>query len=86
LNAPEHEVEHEVEPPGDRLQVVGGGDPTAEELAAIVVALTPAAGGGTPHAARAAVPAWTAAALAEGVGGPAISRPGDLTTYGPRGS
>jgi hypothetical protein len=78
--------EHDPEQPGARLRVVGGGVPTSEELAAIVVALTPAGGSGAPDADRPAVPAWTAAALTEGVGGPAISRPSDLSAFGPRGS
>jgi hypothetical protein len=77
--------EHEVTSPGTRLEVVGGGDPTAEELAAIVVALTPA-GRGSSDVDRLTVPAWTAAALTEGVGGPAISRPSDLDTFDPRRS
>jgi hypothetical protein len=77
--------EHDPEQPGARLRVVAGGVPTSEELAAIVVALTPA-GGGAPDADRPAVPAWTAAALTEGVGGPAISRPSDLTAFGSPGS
>jgi hypothetical protein len=74
--------EHGPDQPGARLHVVGGGDPTSEELAAIVVALTPTGGGGGPDADRPAVPAWTAAALSESVGGPAISRPSDLVAFG----
>jgi hypothetical protein len=81
LSGPEHDPEQ----PGARLRVVGGGVPTSEELAAIVVALTPA-GGSAPDADRPAVPAWTAAALTEGVGGPAISRPSDLSAFGSPGS
>jgi hypothetical protein len=78
--------EHEPEQPSARLLVLGGGDPTAEELVAIVVALTPATGVGSSPTDRPAVLAWTAAALTEGVGGPAISRPSDLTTFAPRGA
>ncbi|MFP5310269.1 MAG: hypothetical protein ACLGIR_11925 [Actinomycetes bacterium] len=56
-------TEHAASP---QLRVVGGGAPTPEELAALIVALTPAGGG-----ADAAVPvaaAWSRAALLEGVG------------------
>jgi hypothetical protein len=77
--------EHDPERPGALLRIVGGGVPTSEQLAAIVVALTPA-GGSAPDADRPAVPAWTAAALTEGVGGPAISRPSDLSAFGSPGS
>jgi hypothetical protein len=69
-----------------RLEVVGGGTPTPEQLAAVVLALTPtaAADGERPNE-RPTVPAWTAAALAEGVGGPRVVLPADLTAPGPRG-
>jgi hypothetical protein len=74
-----------VEPDADeattpsRIEVVGGGTASAEELAALVVALTPVAGTVTETAERRpSMPAWTAAALREGVGGASVLRPSDL--------
>jgi hypothetical protein len=56
--------------------VVAGGQPDADELAALVIALTPVAVA-APVAPRGAPPLddrWTAAAIAEAVGGrPAVS-------------
>jgi hypothetical protein len=71
--------------PGGRVEVVGGGAASAEELAALVVALTPVAGpAASPNGpGRRAVPAWTAAALREGVGGAAVVRPSDLRELDP---
>jgi hypothetical protein len=48
-----------------RYVVVGGGEPTAEELAALAVALTPVV---VEDGAPAADPAWVRAALQEGIG------------------
>lgn len=62
------------------IQVLDG-HPTPEELAAVVVALTPVAAAppATAESAATAVPAWTRAALLEGVGGgPAVASPADL--------
>jgi hypothetical protein len=59
----------------DRFVVVTGGRPSDEELAALVVALTPSA----PHEpSERPVPAWSRAALLEGTGSLAITRPADL--------
>jgi hypothetical protein len=61
------------------LQLVGGGEPTPEELAAVLVALTPVGGDdggdGSP-----ATPAWTRAAMLEGIGGRPAASPADLAT------
>jgi hypothetical protein len=71
--------------PSSRVEVVGGGAASAEELAALVVALTPVAGPATGQngEGRPAVPAWTAAALREGVGGATVVRPSDLRELDP---
>ncbi len=63
-----------------RLVVTGGGRPTPEQLAAVVVALTPIA----EPAAPVGPPAWRRAALLEGVGGASVLAPGDLDGPGPR--
>jgi hypothetical protein len=70
-------------PPAARVEVRGGGEPTAEQLAALVVALTPTGGTDEPGAGRASVPAWTAAALREGVGGAQVLAPADLRELDP---
>jgi hypothetical protein len=65
--------------PDARIEVVRGGRVTAEQLAAVVVALSPVVV--DDAAARAAVdgpPAWARAALLEGVGLLPPSRPSDL--------
>lgn len=63
-----------------RIEVTQGGEPSAEQLAALVVALTPVqvrhAGEGASEPAR--TPAWARAALLEGAGGRAAVDPGDL--------
>lgn len=59
------------------------GNPTAAEVAALVVALTPA--GGDPAAEGTTgptLPSWTHAALLEGVGGPTVYAPADLPARG----
>lgn len=67
----------EVPAPNARIEVVGGGAVSAEELAAVVVALTPV-GGGDPSPGPAGPPAWARAALLEGVGYRMPTRPSDL--------
>ena len=60
--------------PKGRLVVTGGGLPTAEQIAAVVVALTP-----TAVETVAAGPApWHHAALLEGTGSPNVAAPADL--------
>jgi hypothetical protein len=71
--------------PAARVEVRGGGEPTPEQLAALVVALTPAGGADEPGAARPTVPAWTAAALREGVGRAQVLAPTDLRELDPHG-
>jgi hypothetical protein len=74
------------ERPLGRIEIRGGGVVAPEELAALVVALTPV-GGGEGHAAGAggrSVPAWTTAALSEGVGGPRVDDPGAVGSFGTR--
>ena len=66
------------EPTGPSIVVTGGGEPSAEELAAIVVALTPVVvEEGDQDGGRDDVPrGWNRAALIEGVGGrPSASLP-----------
>jgi hypothetical protein len=62
--------------PTARIEVVGGGAPTPEQLAALAVGLTPvaAAGGGPVELA----PAWARAGLIENVGHRRPQRPSDL--------
>jgi hypothetical protein len=66
-----------------RVEITGGGTPTPEQLAALVVALTPAAGA-APAAPADVVPAWKRAALREGTGGPRTAVPGELEDLVPR--
>jgi hypothetical protein len=68
----------DVQPPTARVEVRGGGAPTPEQLAALVVALTPSGGSDEPGGDRPTLPAWTAAALREGVGGAQVLVPADL--------
>lgn len=57
------------------FRVTGGGAVTAEELAAVTVALTPIAAT-TPAATSTVLSGWARAALVEGVGGrPPVSHP-----------
>lgn len=62
-------------PQSPSIVVTGGGDPTPEQLAALVIALTPVAGDGDGEPDN--VPrGWRRAALIEGVGGrPSASLP-----------
>jgi hypothetical protein len=66
-------------PPPLALRVVGGGEPTAEELAAVLVALTPTGGDGSGDGSP-TTPAWTRAAMLEGIGGRPAASPADLAT------
>jgi hypothetical protein len=66
-------------PPPLALRVVGGGEPTAEELAAILVALTPTGGDGGDERGP-TQPAWSRAAMLEGIGGRPAASPADLAT------
>jgi hypothetical protein len=66
------------------FEIRGGGTPPPEVLAALAVALTPSSLGDDAPV-RTAVPAWTAAALAEGVGARTAARPTDLTELAPGG-
>ncbi|MEX1162093.1 MAG: hypothetical protein WEB03_00790 [Nitriliruptor sp.] len=59
-----------------RIEVVGGGTVGAEQLAAVVVALTPS--GADDPSGDTAAPAWARAALLEGVGLLPPTRPSDL--------
>lgn len=67
----------------NRIEVVGGGVATAEQLAAVVVALTPVAGP-DEDAAVSDVPAWARAGLLENVGGRRVASRADLVTPGSR--
>ena len=59
------------------------GSPTAAEIAAVVVALTPVtAAADAPGVARTTLPAWTRAALLEGTGGASVHAPDELSTPG----
>jgi hypothetical protein len=59
-----------------RIEVVGGGTPTPEQLAALTVGLTPAAAASDGPAETA--PAWARAGLIENVGHRRPHRPIDL--------
>lgn len=56
------------EAPPLQVRVVGGGEPTSAQLAALVVALTPAGGDGDDASSRPR-PGWALATLHEGIGG-----------------
>jgi hypothetical protein len=71
------------QPPAARVEVLGGGEATPEQLAALVVALTPASGTDEPGEGRPTLPAWTAAALREGVGRAQVLAPADLHGFDP---
>lgn len=71
-NAPAHQD------PAARIEVVGGGVPSAAELAALTVALTPLGGADPDGAEVREAPAWARAALLEGIGHRRPSRPSDL--------
>lgn len=67
--------------PTARVEVVGGGTPSPEELAAVVVALTPVVVV-DDHRTAEAVPAWAQAALLENVGRTRVSSRAELTGPG----
>ena len=59
------------------------GSPTDGEIAAVVVALTPAAAGAdAPGVSPTTLPAWARAALLEGTGGARVHAPDELSTPG----
>jgi hypothetical protein len=62
--------------PTARIEVVGGGAPTVEQLAALAVGLTPT--GVTGDGPDELAPAWARAALIENVGHRRPLRPSDL--------
>lgn len=68
------------DPSPPRYVVVGGGDPTPEQIAALAVALTPVA---TPQQEPVATPAWLRAGLYEGVGLGIFSSPAELDLHAP---
>jgi hypothetical protein len=68
--------------PAPRYVVTGGGEPSRDELAAVVVALTPVAVVAR-DAGPARPPAWTRAALVEGVGHRTLVSAPDLDAAAP---
>ncbi len=76
-------MESELTSPAPALRVVAGGEPTPEELAALVVALTPT-GGGDAQGSHGPAP-WLRAAMIEGVGGRPPTSPADLAVADYRG-
>jgi hypothetical protein len=74
-------AEPEHERTNARIAFVGGGEPTPEEIAAIVVALTPVATPDSGGARRG--PAWLRASRLEGTGAPTVSSAADLATRAP---
>lgn len=60
--------------PRGRIVVTGGGDPTAEQIAAVVIALAPT----TVETVAAGPAPWHHAALLEGIGSPNVPAPADL--------
>lgn len=64
--------------PPPRYQVVGGGAPSPEQVAALVIALTPVAVAPPERAERRVAP-WAQAALLEGVGGRSLLSAADLS-------
>jgi hypothetical protein len=73
----------DLQPPAVRVEVRGGGTPTPEQLAALVVVLAPSGGPDGLDEGPPALPAWTAAALREGVGGAQVLAPADLRELDP---
>lgn len=75
---PEHDTGTRPDDRGDaapvRFVIDGGGTPGDDEIAALVVALTPV----DADAPDPGVDAWRRAALSEGVGGPRVLAPADL--------
>ena len=66
------------DPPG-RIVVTSGGAPTAEQIAAVVVALTPT----VVQTAPVGPPPWRRAAMLEGTGHPSVHAPADLDGVAP---
>lgn len=65
-------------PDTPRYEIVRGGTPTDEQLAALTVALTPVAPGPADAPTRPPAPAWARAAVLEHTGGRAAVSPADL--------
>ncbi|MDX1511438.1 MAG: acyl-CoA carboxylase subunit epsilon [Nitriliruptorales bacterium] len=57
------------------IRIVGGGEPTAEELAALTIALDALIDQSAEDAGGDAQSGWVLAALREGVGGPLVTAP-----------
>lgn len=64
-----------------RIEFVQGGVPSEEEVAAVVIALTPVDGGDADR--DAGPPSWRRAAIIEGLGGRPVSNARDLARRGP---
>jgi hypothetical protein len=79
------DTQQDLVPPAARVEVRGGGTPTPEQLAALVVALTPSGGTDESGDGRPTLPAWTAASLREGVGRAQVLAPADLRDLDPHG-
>lgn len=67
------------EPANTDIRIVGGGRPSAEQLAALVVALTPTPPSPAEETAPVREDPWRRAALIEGVGGRPPTSPADLS-------
>lgn len=65
----------------DRIEFTHGGVPSEEEVAAVVIALTPVDGGDAER--DAGPPPWRRAAIIEGLGGRPVSSAWDLARRGP---
>lgn len=77
-------MDSDQQPAGVDLRIVGGGEPTPGQLAALVIALTPAGDGGAGAPATAPAP-WRRAAVIEGVGGRPPVSPTDIDLADRRG-
>lgn len=64
-----------------RVEFREGGVPSPEEVAAVVIALTPVDGGDADR--DAGPPPWRRAAIIEGLGGRPVSKAWDLSRRGP---
>jgi hypothetical protein len=62
---------------GSRVRITHGGEPTAEQLAALTVVLTAGRGSAVP-AGSTLPPAWAQAALLEGIGARIVEEPAHL--------
>jgi hypothetical protein len=63
--------------PGSRIRITRGGEPSPAQLAALTVVLT-AAGGQAVPAGPPTPPAWSHAALLEGIGARIVEEPAHL--------